>query len=64
VIGLLGDPALRGGKLPSSLLVAGIPWRQSVIGRRMAALPSSAFFDQHRRYSNHRFGSAEATRQG
>jgi hypothetical protein len=47
VIGLLGSPTLRGGKLSSSLLVARIFGWQSVIGRR-----SAAFHHRHRRYSN------------
>jgi hypothetical protein len=47
VIGFVSNPTLRGGKLPTSLLIARIFWWQSVIGRR-----SGAFHHRHRRYSN------------
>jgi hypothetical protein len=47
VVGLLGNPTVRGGKLPSALLVARIFRRQTVIGRR-----SGAFHHRHCRYSN------------
>jgi hypothetical protein len=61
VIGFAGGPTLRGGKLPSSLLVACISRRRSVIRLGLAASLVSAFYDRHPRYSNYVHANATAT---